>query len=307
MARTAEDLSGLVPGVSDPATYTASQRQQDRARADLEAAQAMGANAYSQAEEAARLAAVALNAATDSVRQPPPPPDREVAALETTSQWVRRQFGDYLWDPVAFWDPALGGYERERTAFDVNVGFATGLTEGLDRYRHRLFTQKIGEIWLPPTRTTTYEWITLPNGAQLLRANEVVTENSKPIFGPDFKVTARVNRVASVANRFGIGVAYGTSALDQWVADRNRQDLSGGERVGRIAMSSLVVGSSSVVGGWAGAKVGAGIGAAIGSMIPGVGTVAGGIVGGIIGGIVGSGIGQTAGNKIRNSLFGFLG
>jgi uncharacterized protein YukE len=89
--------------------------------------------------------------------------------------------------------------------------------------------------------------------------------------------------------RAGAVLAFGGAALNQWMQDNGRSDLSTSERIGRTAYRSAVAGGAA----WGGAVAGAEAGAAIGTLVGGpVGTVIGGFVGGVAGGVIGSGVGN---------------
>jgi hypothetical protein len=79
------------------------------------------------------------------------------------------------------------------------------------------------------------------------------------------------------------------------------------ERIADAAGQTVVIGGSSVAGGWAGAELGAEggieIGGLIGSIFPGPGTVIGGVVGGLIGGIAGGFAGSQVGQAIGEGLW----
>jgi uncharacterized protein YukE len=94
-----EDLAGLAEGDADALARARLEDQRDTARMDLMAAHAAGAEAAEHALVAGRVAAGALQAATDAVVAPPPPPGSS-AASGTTGQQV---------DLLARAQPSSGG------------------------------------------------------------------------------------------------------------------------------------------------------------------------------------------------------
>lgn len=291
------------PTGSDPEALRALDGRERAAEGALATARADGASAYGDAQEAARQAAVQLQAAADQIDAPPPPADPEVPPYESTGQWVSRQLGDLFYDPLAFWDPQLNGedewYKRSRIMQDLAAGGTTSLIWGLNRYRDQLFTHTVerpGVLRPGPVRFN-------PATLELERTwvQPVIRETV-----PDLSRTANIARLNRVAGPAGAVLGYGTAGLDQYMADRNRADLSAGEKAARAAGSSAIVGTTSLAGGIAGAKVGAMAGAAIGSFFPGPGTAIGGVVGGVVGGIVGSGVGQAVGSKVKDTVLGWF-
>jgi hypothetical protein len=98
-------------------------------------------------------------------------------------------------------------------------------------------------------------------------------------------------------------------AWDQaWENDQAlHPNWSTSERIADAAGQTVVIGGSSVAGGWAGAELGAEggieIGGLIGSIFPGPGTVIGGVVGGLIGGIAGGFVGSQLGQAVGEGLW----
>lgn len=109
---------------------------------------------------------------------------------------------------------------------------------------------------------------------------------------------ARWATVGKWAGRAGWVVAFSTSSWGQWSADADDPSLSTGAKVARAA----TVGTTTALGGWAGALAGAQVGAAIGTLGGPVGAAVGGIVGGIVGGAIGSGLGQSAGDLLKGAI-----
>jgi hypothetical protein len=109
----------------------------------------------------------------------------------------------------------------------------------------------------------------------------------------DVAARARWATFGKWSGRAGAVLAVGTGALNQWMMDSGRSDLTTSERVGRTAWRGGIAGGATILG----AKAGAAGGAAIGTLIfPGVGTVIGGVIGGVVGGAIGAGLG----NKIAD-------
>lgn len=119
----------------------------------------------------------------------------------------------------------------------------------------------------------------------------------------------------ATAGSYGLAaVGAGLSLYGAWdQAWQNDQALhpnwSLADRIADAGGQSLVIGGSSILGGWAGAEVGAEtgaeIGAGIGSIIPGAGTVVGGLVGGLVGGIGGGFVGGQLGQAVGESIWDF--
>jgi hypothetical protein len=305
------DLAALAMSAEpDPLARSRLQRTLDDASAELTGAQAAIAHAAERARVAGRSAAAALQAATAAATVPRSP--ERAGACETTAQWLRRQAGDVFLDSLNSFAPEHDAYQRGRIYSDWTSGLLIGSYTEFHRYAAKNWVRYEHGYWAREPHMVRGHWRGTPSGGRTwidpyprggswVGAREV----------PDLAKRAGSLRAARGAGIVGGVLAYGTAGLDQWVQDQGRPDLSGGERAGRTAAASAVVGTASVggaiVGAAAGAKIGVGIGGLVGSVIPGAGTAAGAAVGGavgaIAGGVVGSGVGQAIGSKIKGWLF----
>jgi hypothetical protein len=275
---------------SDPLAQSRLQRTLDDASAELTGARAALAQAAERARVAGRSAAAALQAATDAATVPGSP--ERAGACETTAQWLRRQAGDVFLDSLNPLAPEHNAYQRGRVSFDLVSGVPLGAYLEFNKYAARHWVRYEPGYWTRPPRPVRGYWRSKPSGGRgwvnsYVRPGRWVGAREVP----DVAKRLASSRYAKLAGRASGVLAFGTAALDQWVEDRNRPDLSAGERGTRIATASALVGGSTLAG--------AAAGAAIGSMVPGVGTV----VGAAIGGVIGSGVGQAVGAKIKGWLF----
>jgi hypothetical protein len=293
----------------DPVTHQTLRNRLDDAHRDLAIAKSHGERAQQDSIEAGRRAAAALNQLADAVEVPPPPADPDVRPSETTKQWWHRQLGDILVDPVStLFRPQEEPRKRVQVAFDVYTGGAGGLIEGVNRHSGYLF-QSVRDVRVIPGPVVVRRfWLEQPG--QLPLATQMETEQKlgyKVTLGPDSQAGETMAKVAKYAKYGGWTLSGGTAALDQWLDDRERHDLSGGQKISRMAMSMVTVGAGSAIGGSLGFEIGFSGGMIVGSIFPGPGTVIGGIGGGVAGTIYGASIGQAIGDKLKGSLFNFIG
>jgi uncharacterized protein YukE len=290
---------------ADPFALRSLAEREAGAKSDLQYARRQAEDATADARTAASQAAAALIAAADSIGLPPQPAEAaEVPPFESTGHWAWRQFFDAVFDPLQFWQMP-GIYKPGRSITDTLTAGGGALFGWAKEHRAALFKAEARitkpGLWLP---VTSGEPGLTPHDLKLQRTWVQQPPITTTIVGTDVVTTAKVVKVAKVAGPVGTALSYGTAALDQWYEDRDRSDLSGAEKTGRVLRSSAIVGTTSLAGGIAGAKLGALAGAAIGSSIPVVGTLAGGAIGGAVGAIVGSGAGQVIGSKIKDWIFG---
>jgi len=288
--------------ILDPPTYRLLERRLEEARDDLQIARSMGARANQELAHAGRRAAAILHEAANSVRVPPPPPEAGIPPRETTRQWFHRQLGDLLVDPMTFWSSDKTTYQRGRVAFDVYTGAASGILDGADRFQGTIFETITAVQVIRGPLVIQHALISDP-GLTGSGFTEFQKISFKPKIGPDRIAGSTIGKVARVAKFAGWGLAGGTAVLDQWLEDRNRPDLSAGQKLGRMAVSAVAVGVSSVGVGMLGFDMGATAGAAVGSLAPGPGNAIGGIAGGMAGSVYGSGVGQAIGEKLEGLAF----
>jgi uncharacterized protein YukE len=300
-AASLEMVASGATAVLDPAAQLALQRRLDAAREDLAGARARAARASQDAVEAGHRAAAVLHAAADAVKAPPPPAGSDVVPFETTRQWFHRQLGDILIDPVTFWAKDKTPYQQRQVAFDLYTGAIAGAIDGADRSAPTLFKGIVGTRTLGGLSVMQRQWITRPGAIPIADWVETRTPIVREYkLGPDAVAAKEIGKVGKVAKYGGWVLAGGTAALDQWVQDRARDDLSGGQKVGRIAASIFFTGGSSVVGGMVGFNTGLMVGGLSGS-------VAGAVAGGIAGTMWFGGIGQAAGEKVKETFFNKFG
>jgi hypothetical protein len=306
-----QDLAALAGSAEpDPLARSRLQRTLDDASAELTGARAAIAHAAERARVAGRSAAAALQAATAAATAPRSP--ERAGACETTAQWLRRQAGDVFLDSLNPLAPEHDAYQRGRIYSDWTSGLLIGSYTEFHRYAAKNWVRYEHGYWIREPQWVRGHWRGTPSGGRTWidpypRGGSWA--DARPV--PDLAKRAASLRAVKGAGVVGGVLAYGTAGLDQWVQDQGRPDLSAGERAGRTAAASALVGTTSVAGAVAGAaagaKLGAGVGALLGSVIPGAGTAAGAAVGGavgaIAGGIVGSGVGQAVGAKIKGWLF----
>jgi hypothetical protein len=292
--------------IIDPPTYRLLERRLEEARDDLHTARALGARANQDLADSGRRTAAILHEAANSVRVPPPPPEAGIPPRETTRQWFHRQLGDFLVDPMTFWKQDETTYERGRIAFDVYTGATAGILDGADRFQGSIF-RAITEVQILRGPIVIQNALILDPGLTGPGYTEFQRISYKPVAGPDPLAGSTIGRIAKAAKLAGWGIAGGTAALDQWVEDRNRRDLSGVQKAGRMLASALITGGSGVAGGSIGFQTGAFVvGGVAGSIAPGPGNVIGGIAGGVAGSVWGGGIGQAVGEKAKGWLFNWM-
>jgi hypothetical protein len=294
----------------DPLARSRLQRTLDDASAELTGARAALAQAAERARVAGRSAAATLQAATDAATVPRRP--ERAGACETTAQWLRRQAGDVVLDSLNPLAPEHNTYQSGRTTFDLVSGVGLGSYREFHRYAAGQWVRYEHGYWARLPTMVRGHWRSKPSGGRTW-INPYVRPGSwvEAREVPDLAKRAASSRYLKLAGRASGVLAYGTAGLDQLVEDRGRPDLDAGERAGRAATASAIVGTSSVVGGMAGmaagAKFGAFAGGAIGSVIPGAGTIVGATVGGAVGavagGVIGSGFGQAIGAKVKGWFF----
>jgi hypothetical protein len=286
----------------DPLARSRLQRTLDDANAELMGARAAIAQAAERARVAGRAAAAALQAATEAATVPRRP--ERAGACETTAQWLRRQAGDVFWDSLYPLSPEHDDYQRGRTTFDWVSGVPLGAYREFHRYAARQWVRYEPGYWARQPHVVRGHWRGTPSGGRTWVNPYVRSSWVEAREVPDLAKRATSARHVRAAGLAGGVLAYGTAGLDQLVQDQGRPDLDAGERAGRAAAASAVVGTSSVLGGMAGAKAGFAAGAFIGTLVaPGVGTAIGGAVGGVVGGVIGSGVGQAVGAKIKGWFF----
>jgi hypothetical protein len=286
----------------DPLARSRLQRTLDDARLELTGARAAIAHAAERARVAGRSAAAALQAATAAATVPRSP--ERAGACETNAQWLRRQAGDVFWDSLNPNAPEHDAYHRWRIAFDLVSGTGIGSVREFHRYAAERWVRYEPGYWARQPTVVRGHWRRTPSGGRTwiqpyVRRGSWVDAQEVP----DLAKRAASARYMKLAGRASGVLAYGTAGLDQLVQDQGRPDLDAGERAGRAAVASAVVGTSSVVGGMAGAKAGFAIGVLVGSAVPGVGTALGGAVGAVAGGVIGSGVGQAIGAKVKGWFF----
>lgn len=106
-------------------------------------------------------------------------------------------------------------------------------------------------------------------------------------------------RAAVWVGRGSGALSAGLVAADQVAEDWSRIDLSGAERVGRVASATVLEGGAAAIGGAGGAVAGAQVGMYVGMFAGPAGVVVGAAVGAAVGGLAGGLAGGWAGGKLR--------